>query len=155
MHHIHRHISPFLISVLFLGCANSQVHQDFPFQDSGKREYRATTLHADLTKHFGHPFPKIKVLLIETPTLANASFIKQNETFKSIGHAIEEMQVMFVVACPTEEYLGGYHTTKETATALAKERPIFRLTLLSANRQILKTTTAPLDSKELHKWVQG
>lgn len=154
MHQIHQKIALLLLLPLFIGCAKLDAHQDFRFQDSGKREYRTTTLKADLIKHFGHQFPKIKILLIETPTLANPSFIAQNEAIDSIRSDIEEMQVMFVVACPTEEYSSGYHTTKETARTLAKKHSTFRLTLMAADGQVLKATAAPLDGKELSKWLQ-
>jgi hypothetical protein len=137
-----------------MGCVNTQVHQAFAFQDSGNHEYRTTTLELDLIKKFGHPFPQIKVLLIETPTLVDASFIAQNEAFDSIGHDIEEMQVMSVVACPTQEAQSGYHTTKQTAVTLANGQQSFRLTLLASDGQVIKSTAAPLNSRELRKWLQ-
>lgn len=47
----------------------------------------------------------MKILLIETTTLSDKKYQKQNENPNALGHAeAEELQVMLVTACTIEEH---------------------------------------------------
>ena len=123
---------------------------DVPFFDAAGNKY----LSADLRSRYGLNLEKARVLLVETPSLASPEYQTQAKAFDSLGHEIEELQVLFVVACPSEEYKDGYHTSSDVARALAPGQTTFRVRLLNPTGMVLKESSRPLSVKKLRLWLK-
>ena len=123
---------------------------DVPFFDAAGNKY----LSADLRSRYEHNFEKARVLLVETPSLSSPEYQTQTKAFDSLGHEIEELQVLLVVACPIEEYKDGYHTSSDVARALASGQTKFRVRLLNPTGMVLRESSRPLAVKELRLWLK-
>jgi hypothetical protein len=128
---------------------------DIRFRDSGDNWYRTTTLSKDLSEKFRIETKTAKVLLVETPSLADGRYVAQIKAFDRLGHAIEEYEILLVVASPDGGPTSGYHVTHEDAPALMGNQPIFRVRLLNAAGVVKKQSLNPIMTKELKRWLEN
>src|SRR5256885_126556 len=115
-----------------LGVAQPGEVLDFVFVDATGSQYRTTKLADDLARYNWPPdeITPLKILLIETPSLKDARYKKQDSILTSLGHH-DDLSLFYVIACPTEEFASGYHTSKLVAKTLAgSSMTVFRIRLL-------------------------
>ena len=144
--------------LVFIVFASSNVVAEtigLEFKSSSNRSYRTTSLLADLKKHYGIDFSVEKVLLIETPSLSSPQFETQRDQLSQFGHKAEKYQVMFVVACQSEELKHGYHTTIEEARKLSDGQLLFRVRLLDSKGVVLNESNHPVPEKGLVEWLEN
>jgi len=139
------------IFLLYSGFVNAEV-LDFEFMDNSGRTFRSTMLLAQLEQRYNYRYENMSILLIETPSLSDGNYLRQNEILKSLGHGeAEELQLMYVTSCWTEEYLHGYHTSIKTAESLAGTNKGFRLTLIDVNGKSYFRKSSPISLETLRK----
>ncbi len=128
---------------------------DFEFVDATGSKYRTTTLVENLSS-YGWPkdeFEHISVLLLETPSLDDAQYRQQITSLDSLGHD-ESLQILYVIACHSEEYVHGYHTSVEVARALSGSTVTFRFRLLDRSGIVLHESLKPISTRTLSAWVK-
>jgi hypothetical protein len=142
-----------VILVLAMPAAAEQL--DFTFLSATEHTYRTTTFVEDLSIDGWPPeeLVSIKIILIETPSLDNAHYKKQDKILNSLAHN-DDMRIFFVVACPREEFTSGYHTTKLVANALTGSKAAFRIRLLDERGNILRESFNPMPAKTLIDWTR-
>ena len=139
--------------LLWATAAYSEAAVDIRFFDSSGVEYRTATLGNDIERNNGIKLRNPKVLLIETLDLESTEYKAQNEVLEQLGHEAEDKEVLFVVACSTDQALHGYHTSIEDAKALADRVIKFRVRLLSRFGLVSKSSLQPISLPELQKWL--
>jgi hypothetical protein len=110
---------------------------DFKFFDANGNEYSSVALKEGLRK-FHHINSKASILLIYSPTLEGASLQKQLSLLGQHG-AAEEMQMLYVVACPTAENRHGYYVASAQAQAVTANPSQFSVMVVGEGGRISKT----------------
>jgi len=144
----------FLVALLSASAILASDPIDLEFMDSGNTKYRTTTVSADLRRDFHFINEKVKVFLIETPSLDNNNYKEQNGVLNALGHMAETYQVLYVVACPSAEYKHGYHTSTEEAKKLMGASNAFRVRLLSSSGVVRRESNKPISAEELTRWFE-
>ncbi len=139
--------------VLYPGSALAEI-VDIEFQSVRHRDFRTTSLTADLNKHWGIGPDKAKVLLVETPYLSGPQYETQYDYLLKLEDKAEKYQVMMVVACQDEEFEAGFHTTIATAMNLSGGELVFRIRLLDSKGAVLKESDQPVSDKTLIEWLE-
>ena len=66
----------------------------------------------------------------------------------------EQLQLMFIRSCLTEEYKSGYHTSIITAENLSYKNRVFRITLMDGNGQVFLTNINPISLEILRRIIK-
>jgi hypothetical protein len=128
-----KHLFTIVFSLIVISASFAQT-LDFKFYDSNGREFSSATFskeiitRADIDFHGG-------IILLETPSLDDTLFKKQDQILDFLD--AESLRLIYITACPTEEYKHGYHTTVETANALINTDKRFRIRLLDNNAGVI------------------
>ena len=142
------------IFLLYSGFVNAEV-MDFVFVDSSGRVLRTTKLLQQLEKRHNYRYENISVLLIQTPSLNDKNYRKQNEILDSMYHGeAVKLQLLYVISCWTEEYKHGYHTSIKTAESLAGTHKAFKITLIDENGKIFFRSSNPISAEMLRKVIK-
>lgn len=140
--------------LFFISVAEGDV-LDFEFTDSLGGTYRTTALLRQLEEKYKYRYQQMNILLIETPALKDAVYLEQERILNSLGHGeAEELQIMFVISCWTQEYGHGYHTSIETARRLAGKHGAFRVRLLDEKGTVLKVFRSPISAETLRRLIK-
>jgi hypothetical protein len=107
---------------------------DFKFYDSNGKEFSSLTFNKETITKAGIDFDG-GIILLETPSLDDSFYVKQNLILNLLD--AESLRLIYIKACPKEEYKHGYHTTIETAKALINQDIGFRIRLLDNNSGVL------------------
>lgn len=119
---------------------------DFIFFESDQKSFRSVTLRQDLIRQ-NYDVHSPLILLIQTQSLKDPKFLKQYHLDDSIDAV--ELELLYVVACPTEVHKDGYYTDMATAKMLNHSGNKFQITLLDDQGQIFYQTSKGLSSKKI------
>jgi len=143
----------FLLLCPIVAVANEPL--DFGFVDASGTEYRVSSLPSQLESEYGHSFADIRVFLIETPDLNDKEYLEQERIIDTMPERkVENLQLIFVVACPIGTYMDGYHTSLETAKTLMVNMNRFRVRLLNAGGSVLFESATSVSAGQLQHWVE-
>lgn len=143
-----------IIFLLYSGFVNAEV-LDFEFMDNSGRTFRTTMLLAQLEQKYSYRYENVSILLIETPSPIDQDYSKQNQILDSMDHGeAEELQLMYVISCWTEEYKHGYHTSIKTAKSLAGTNKAFRVILIDVNGKVYFRNSSPISLEILRKVIK-
>jgi len=143
-----------VLLIMWATTAYSAPVVDLKFYDSSGDDYHTVTLISDIKRHYGFELSRPKVLLIEATNLNNTEYKKQDEALSHLGHEVEQHQVLFVVASPSEVNKDSYHATIEAAKALSLQASKFRVRLLNHTGRVLKSADKAISASELKKWFE-
>jgi hypothetical protein len=146
-----------LIGLLVLGLAPWAVFAaevlDFRFFDTRGTEYRSVTLvTTPENPKVGARWPSL--LVVYTPRLDAPEFKLQLSVFKEHG-VLEELQLLFVVACPTARDKDGYNMLTEEADRVALRPGRFSIRLLDGRGRLLKSSSRVLKVSEIRAALDG
>jgi hypothetical protein len=126
-----------LITILLtLGLISASYAQtlDFKFYDSNGREFSSAAFKKEIITKGGIDFHG-GIILLETPSLDDTLYKEQDQILNLLD--AESLRLIYIKACPTEEYKEGYHTTIETANTLINPGKRFRIRLLDNNAGVI------------------
>ena len=121
---------------------------NFDFFNSNGKEFNTKNLNEQLEKEFGVRF-EAKIILLETPSLKDSLYVKQNEILNRLDAEI--LQILFITACTKKEYLHGYHTSIETAKKIMGENHKFRLRIIEPGGEMFFESFDTLSESEIEK----
>lgn len=128
---------------------------DFEFIDNSGRSYRTTTLLTQLEQRYNYQFKNLSIVLMETPSLKDQKYLKQNAILDSMNHAeAENLQLMYITSCWNEEYKHGYHTSIKTAKRLVKTNNSFRIIIMDVNGKIFFKSNEPISVETLRQLIK-
>lgn len=120
---------------------------DFIFFDATGNEYHSVSLQEDIPKYHGiksNPY----ILLVYAPSLNEQSLAQQESLLANLG-AFEELQLLYVVACPSAEVRAGYYVPSSKAHQLTLKRRQFSVALIGAKGMLIRRWYHPISLKEL------
>ena len=112
-----------LLLVMWSAASSYADTMEFDFQGSAGEPYRSTSFNQKIEAKYKAKY-NITLILVQTPSLDNADYLKQNKILDEID--AEQLQVIYVIACPKKEYSHGYHTTIDEAGKLMGESKAFK-----------------------------
>ena len=127
---------------------------DFEFLDASGKTFKTTKLLTQLEQRDNYRYENMNVLLIETPSLNDQNYLKQEKILDSMDHGgWEQLSLMQVTSCWTEEYKHGYHTSMKTAESLAGKNKMFRVTLIDEDGKVYFRNNNPISLEMLIKVI--
>ena len=135
---------------------NSQREVRLRVFDATGRLYQTSKLAEGLADQGWNPDERegAKVLLIETPSLKDPRYTHEMSMLDAPGTISEDDKVLYVVSCFDQEFVSGYHTSKQVARVLGHSRARFRVRLLDEHGAVLNHSAEPISGKTLRKWLR-
>lgn len=124
----------------------------------GEGRFHTNTLAEDLAQDMGgsaQKYSRAAVVLIETPDLENKMLLEQEKIIKKMGTDVEELMLLEVVACPTEEDQDGYHLTVDDSKLLMGSTSKFKVLILNRYGNVIEKADAPLAAENIRKTLQS
>lgn len=129
---------------------------DFVFLDASGSQYQTSKLAESLSDQ-GWPSDEregMKILLIETPSLKDSRYTHEMSMLNAPGTISEGDKVLYVVACFDQEFVSGYHTSKQVARVLGYSGAKFQVRLLDEHGAVLHHSAKPISGETLRKWLR-
>jgi hypothetical protein len=145
-----------LVTVLTSTESIAREKLDFVFFDATGRLYQTSKLAEGLADQGWNSDKRegAKVLLIETPSLKDPRYTHEMSMLDAPGTISEDDKILYVVSCFDQEFVSGYHTSKQVAHVLGHSRARFRVRLLDEHGAVLHHSAEPISGKTLRKWLR-
>lgn len=122
---------------------------DFPFFDAGGKEYRSVSFQKALHESYGVEGGSY-ILLVYAQSLEDRSLSDQASLLSYHG-AMEKLQLLYVVACPSAEDQDGYYVPSSKAKELSTNPRQFSVALIGEGGHVIKRWHRPISLKEIRE----
>ena len=138
--------------LLLAACTATPKVLDFAFAPpGGGKAYRSTTIEQSLRVELRDQ-SQPSIIVVSTPSADDPTFRKQLTILKKLP--AEELEALFVVACPTGSPPDVYAMADKTAEKLFGKNPDFRVFILDGVGRVRHASWEVLDAKQIRAVIE-
>ena len=143
---------------LLAACSQSPKLLDFKFSPAdGDKTYRSTTIEQAIREELRDE-SQPSLIVVVTSSVEDPKFREQFQIMKKLP--ADELETLFVMACPTGCAGESYAMSAESARKLFGDNPKFRVFVLDGKGRVIKDSKDVLKAKEIReivekRWTEG